>query len=76
MKQLSKNVQIICVTHSPQIAAKADNHYYIYKEVKNDKTNTKIKYLNSDERVNEIARILSGDNITEASKIIVREMMK
>lgn len=76
LKQLSKNVQIICVTHSPQIAAKADNHYYIYKEVKNDKTNTKIKYLNSDERVNEIARILSGDNITEASKIIVREMMK
>lgn len=76
LKQLSKNVQIICVTHSPQIAAKADNHYYIYKEVKNDRTNTKIKYLNSDERINEIARILSGDNITEASKIIVREMMK
>lgn len=76
LKQLSKNVQIICVTHSPQIAAKADNHYYIYKEVKNDRTNTKIKYLNSDERVNEIARILSGDNITEASKIIVREMME
>ena len=76
LKQLSKNVQIICVTHSPQIAAKADNHYYIYKEVKNDRTNTKIKYLNSNERVNEIARILSGDNITEASKIIVREMMK
>ena len=76
LKQLSKNVQIICVTHSPQIAAKADNHYYIYKEVKNDRTNAKIKYLNSDERVNEIARILSGDNITEASKIIVREMMK
>lgn len=76
LKQLSKNVQIICVTHSPQIAAKADNHYYRYKEVKNDRTNTKIKYLNSDERVNEIARILSGDNITEASKIIVREMMK
>lgn len=76
LKQLSKNVQIICVTHSPQIAAKADNHYYIYKEVKNDRTNTKIKYLNSDERVNEIARILSGDNITEASKIIVREMMR
>lgn len=76
LKQLSKNVQIICVTHSHQIAAKADNHYYIYKEVKNDRTNTKIKYLNSDERVNEIARILSGDNITEASKIIVREMMK
>ena len=44
--------------------------------MKNDRTNTKIKYLNSDERVNEIARILSGDNITEASKIIVREMMK
>ena len=76
LKQLSKNVQIICVTHSPQIAAKADNHYYIYKEVKNDRTNTKIKYLNSAERVNEIARILSGDNITEASKIIVREMMR
>lgn len=76
LKQLSKNVQIICVTHSPQIAAKADNHYHIYKEVVKDSTNTKIKYLNEEERVNEIARILSGNNITEASKIIVREMMR
>jgi DNA repair protein RecN len=76
LKQLSKNVQIICVTHSPQIAAKADNHYHIYKEVIKECTNTKIKYLNEEERVNEIARILSGDNITEASKTIVREMMK
>lgn len=76
LKQLSKNVQIICVTHSPQIAAKASNQYLIYKENSKNSTNTKIKKLSQEERVNEIARILSGDNITEASINIAKEMMK
>lgn len=76
LKQLSKEVQIICVTHSPQIAAKADNQYLIYKEIKGDVTNTKLKKLDYDSRVKEIARILSGDNISKASLEIAKEMMK
>ncbi|WP_073507943.1 DNA repair protein RecN [Streptobacillus notomytis] len=76
LKELSNNVQIICVTHSPQIAAKANNQFLIYKESDEKNTRTKIKKLNEEERIKEIARILSGDNITKASLEIAKEMMK
>lgn len=76
LKELSKKVQVICVTHSPQIAAKADTQFLIYKEIENANTNTKVKKLSKEERIREIARILSGDNITEASLNIATEMMK
>ncbi|WP_064610946.1 DNA repair protein RecN [Streptobacillus moniliformis] len=76
LKELSNNVQIICVTHSPQIAAKANNQFLIYKESDEKNTRTKIKKLDTKERVREIARILSGDNITKASLEIAKEMMK
>ncbi|CAM3095999.1 DNA repair protein RecN [Streptobacillus felis] len=76
LKELSSRVQIICVTHSPQIAAKADSQFLIYKESDKNKTNTKIKKLNKEERIREIARILSGDNITKASLEIAKEMME
>lgn len=76
LKELSKNVQIICITHSPQIAAIADNQFKIYKEDINNKTISKIIKLTKEERVLEIARILSGDNITKNSIEIAKEMMK
>lgn len=75
LKELSKKTQIICVTHSPQIAAKADNQYLIYKESDDNKTRSKIKLLNKEERINEIARILSGDKITKASLDVAKEML-
>ncbi len=60
MKNIAKNHQVLCVTHLASIAAKGDYNYYISKEVCNGKTSTKIKLLNEDETIKEIARIASG----------------
>lgn len=76
LKRLSKYVQIICVTHSPQISAKSSQQYFVYKVVENDKTETKIKILNEEERVEEIAKMISGNKITKTSLEHVREMMR
>lgn len=64
MKQIANNHQVLCVTHLAPIAAKGDYNYYIYKEILNDETKTKVKLLNEEETVKEIARITSG-NVTE-----------
>ena len=66
MKQIAKNHQVLSVTHLAPIAAKGDYNYYIYKEVINNDTKTKVKLLNEEEIVKEIARITSG-NVTELS---------
>lgn len=76
LKLLSKNVQVICVTHSPNIAAKASEQFLIYKESEDGKTLTKLKKLNEKERVDEIARIISGSKPTKALIEHVKEMMK
>ena len=73
--ELSRNTQIICVTHSPQIAGKAQQQFFIKKEIENNFTETKVRELNTEERIREIARIISGDNITEASVNHAKEIM-
>ena len=73
IKKISKSHQVICVTHLASIAAKGDFNYYISKSVKNEKTTTKIKLLEEDEVVKEIARIASG-NITEVSLNHAKEL--
>ena len=75
LRELSKNTQIICVTHSPQIAGKAQQQFFIKKEIENNFTETKVHELNNEERIREIARIISGDNITEASINHAKEIM-
>ena len=75
LRELSRNTQIICVTHSPQIAGKAQQQFFIKKEIENNFTETKVYELNTEERVREIARIISGDNITEASINHAKEIM-
>ena len=75
MKEISKNHQVICVTHLAQIAAKGDYNYFIKKEVNENKTNTRIKQLNEEETINEIARIATGD-INEISINHARELRK
>ena len=75
LRELSKNTQIICVTHSPQIAGKAQQQFFIKKEIENNFTETKVYELNTEERIREIARIISGDNITEASINHAKEIM-
>lgn len=75
LKETAKNRQVFCVTHSPQIAAFADTHMYIEKTTKGDATFTTVRKLGSEERVAEIARIISGDNITETAAENAREML-
>ena len=76
LKELSGTVQVICVTHSPQIAGKSNQQFFIKKEIENNVTETKERELNTDERIREIARIISGDNITETSIEHAKEIMK
>ena len=75
LRELSRNTQIICVTHSPQIAGKAQQQFFIKKEIENNFTETKVRELNTEERIREIARIISGDNITKASVSHAKEIM-
>lgn len=64
MKDISEHMQVLCITHLPQVAAKGDQHYYIYKEVIDNRTITKIKPLSFDDRILEIAKMLSGKKLT------------
>lgn len=64
MQQMSDKMQVITITHLPQIAAKGDAHYYVYKKELTDVTTTSIKKLSLDERIDEIARMLSGAETT------------
>jgi len=67
MKQLSEKHQIITITHSPQIAAKADNHYFVFKQEDGKRTNSAIKLLDEENKVMEIAKMLSGAKPSEAA---------
>lgn len=75
MKQISKNHQVLCVTHLASIAAKGDYNYYVSKDVINGKTKTKVKLLDEEEVLKEIARISSG-TITEISINHAKELRK
>jgi DNA repair protein RecN (Recombination protein N) len=75
IKELSKEHQIISITHQPQIAAKANTHFFVYKEIKADKIITAIKILNEDERITAIATMLSGKKPTAAAFENAREMI-
>lgn len=75
MMNMSKTMQIISITHLPQIAAKGENQYNVYKYQKSGITNTKIKKLNSEERVEEIAKMLSGDIISSSALTHAKELL-
>lgn len=65
LKSLSEKRQVISISHLAQIASNADNHIKIYKEIENDRNVTKAKTLNKRERIEEIAKIISGEKVTE-----------
>ncbi len=75
LKQTSSGKQVLCVTHSAQIAAFADNHLYIEKNTRGEATYTSVTQLTEYEREREIARIISGDNISDTSLLNAREMI-
>jgi DNA repair protein RecN (Recombination protein N) len=75
MKELSVNRQIICITHQPQIAGKADEHFFVYKQIEDDAVKTHIRLLTTDERITTIAQMLSGEKPTAAALENAREMV-
>ena len=64
LHSLASKTQVLCITHLPQVAAIGDNHIHIYKNVVNNRTNTHIKKLSIDERIEEVALMLSGDRMS------------
>lgn len=76
MKELSAQRQVICITHQPQIAGRADAHYFVYKEIVSDSVKTNIRLLTSEERIITIAKMLSGEKPTAAAIENAREMVR
>jgi len=75
MKELSGSHQLIAITHQPQIAAKANAHYFVYKQIIKDTIQTSVRLLNEDERIVAIAQMLSGEKPTAAALENAKEMM-
>jgi DNA repair protein RecN (Recombination protein N) len=75
MKELAAARQVICITHQPQIAGKANSHFLVYKAVKNDAVTTGVRLLDTDERIVAIAKMLSGEKPTAAALENAREMV-
>ena len=75
LAQISSNRQIICVTHLAQIAAKANTHFLIEKNIDFNSTETTIKSISGEDRVKEIARIISGGELTDSLKVTARELL-
>jgi DNA repair protein RecN (Recombination protein N) len=75
MQQMSRNMQVISITHLPQIAAKGNSHYKVYKEDLEQHTHTRIILLNNEDRVVEVAKMLSGEKISSAALEHAKELL-
>jgi len=75
MKDLSSMRQLICITHLPQIAGRANAHFFVFKEIVNDKVKTNIRLLSQDERITTVAQMLSGEKPTAAALENARELV-
>lgn len=76
MQDLGAKMQVLTITHLPQIAAKGKEHYFVYKEDTSDRTVTRIKHLSDAERIQEVARMLSGASLTKASLANAKDLLK
>ncbi len=75
MWEMSKNMQVISITHLPQIASKGEQHYRVYKEDLNESTYTRLRELKQEERTAEVARMLSGAELTQAALLNAQELI-
>jgi DNA repair protein RecN (Recombination protein N) len=75
MQEISKKHQVICISHLPQVASKGDLHYFVYKDNSSDKTISKIKLLNQEERINEIAKMIAGANPSSSAFESAKELL-
>lgn len=76
MGEMSNSTQLLSITHLPQIAAKGEYHIKVYKEDVNDVTRTRLRSLNLDERILEIAQMIGGNNVTAATIANAKELLK
>ena len=76
IKQISKTTQVICITHIPQVAAVSDHHLFINKSVEGERTRANIKNLLNEDRILEIAQMISGEKVSEASILSAKELLK
>jgi DNA repair protein RecN (Recombination protein N) len=75
IKSIGKTTQVLCISHLPQVASIADHHLYIYKTEQNDRTNTNVRLLNDDDRVQEIAKMIAGNSIDEVAILNAKNLL-
>ena len=75
LKQMGAKVQLIAISHLPQVAAKAEHHLFVSKELENKQMKTNVEYLYEQDRINEIARLMSGEKITDAAKLNAQNLI-
>jgi DNA repair protein RecN (Recombination protein N) len=76
LKDLGRRQQVLCVTHQPQVAALADQHFVVEKSMGRSKTSIGVRQLDDEARINEIARMLAGEKITDSARTHSREMIE
>ncbi|WP_214535747.1 DNA repair protein RecN [Staphylococcus pseudintermedius] len=76
MKDIASVIQVICISHLPQVASMSDHHLYISKHEKDDRTTTTVCELTGDARIDEIARMISGATVTELTRQNAKEMIE
>ncbi|EGQ3814066.1 DNA repair protein RecN [Staphylococcus pseudintermedius] len=76
MKDIASVIQVICISHLPQVASMSDHHLYISKHEKDDRTTTTVRELTGDARIDEIARMTSGATVTELTRQNAKEMIE
>lgn len=75
MQEIAQRHQVICITHLPQVAAKGETHYFVYKDNSTDKTVSKIKLLEPEERIEELAKMIAGANPSAAVLASAKELL-
>lgn len=75
MQEIAKNHQVICITHLPQVAAKGEVHFFVFKDHSAEKTISKVKELTSEERVHELAKMIAGANPSAAAHTSAKELL-
>jgi DNA repair protein RecN (Recombination protein N) len=76
LKDVAQHHQILCITHLPQIACFGDKHYRVAKTVSDERTITSVDFLSEEERLEEIARMLGGSELTKKTRAHAREMLE
>ena len=76
LQRLSKQHQVVSITHTPQIAVKADAHYFVFKKIENDRTITRVKLLNQEERIRAVATMLSGSPPSNSAIENAKELLE